>query len=519
MRSKMKRKNISWVYFFTMLFMWRAISAYAASPSDIPEIEITFPYVGNRVIIWLISEIHLLFAAFILGTPIFIVVCEYIGMRTKDQRYERLAKEVTKITLLCYAFTVLFGGMFALFLFTLYPKLTSYLLIKFFPIAVVTYSVLWVIESTLMYLYWYTWDTVGARRKGLHLAMGIGVNIAGFLTLAAINSIPSFMLTPPKPVEGATLWQLVNNATWIPLILHRLFGNVCFGGFIAAMIAGYMSIISKTEEDRAFYDWQGFVGTLIGIAFLLPLPIMGYIYSMEIYRYGAELGVYQMSDRLSMFFEINGILTGIIFVGANYYIWLSMKRITGAERFKSIIKAGFIVVFISNAIWVIPRHFIATMILEPGMGYADEAEMLARAELPSHLAFLSLMFAKNIAVTLIILITLLNYILYWRARKKGEIVWGKIDAMADYVLIFQSFTVIWLMAFMGAVRELNRKFYHVYLHIKDYTVDAFTPTLAYSSILTTIIAAIFFGLLSFATWLMLHKRDLVPKDLDAKDKL
>ncbi|MFZ3064727.1 MAG: hypothetical protein WA277_05530, partial [Nitrospirota bacterium] len=205
------------------------------------------------------------------------------------------------------------------------------------------------------------------------------------------------------------------------------------------------------------------------------------------------------------FYAINGILTGLLFLGANYYIWLSMKRITGAERFRTIIKAGFIVVFISNLIWVIPRHFIATMILEPGMGYNSEAEMVAQAELPNHLAFLALMPAKNIAVTLIILVTLLNYVLYWRALKTGKIVWGKIDAMADYVLIFQAFTVIWLMAFMGPVRELNRKFYHVYMHIKDYTPDAFSPTLAYSSVLTTIITWVFFGLLSLAIWLMLHK--------------
>ncbi|MEK6682888.1 MAG: cytochrome ubiquinol oxidase subunit I, partial [Nitrospirota bacterium] len=113
----MKKKNISLIYIFTsLLVLGLTISAYAAAQSDIPEVEITFPYIGNRVAIWIISEIHLLFGAFILGTPIFIVVCEYIGMRTKDMRYERLAKEVTKVTLLCYAFTVLFGGMFAMFL-------------------------------------------------------------------------------------------------------------------------------------------------------------------------------------------------------------------------------------------------------------------------------------------------------------------------------------------------------------------------------------------------------------------
>ena len=195
----MKCKKALRIQFLAAFFLLvLAFSGYASTLSDIPEVEpITFPYLGNRVAIWIISEIHLLFGAFILGTPIFIVVCEYIGMRSKDPRYERLAKEITKVTLFCYAFTVLFGGVFTLFLFGLYPILTAYLLNKFFPVAVIAYSVFFFSESVLMYMYWYTWDTLGARRKGLHLSMGVGVNILGLLTMAAINSVASFMLTPP----------------------------------------------------------------------------------------------------------------------------------------------------------------------------------------------------------------------------------------------------------------------------------------------------------------------------------
>src|SRR5437773_12458674 len=39
-----------------------------------------------------------------------------------------------------------------------------------------------------------------------------------------------------------------------------------------------------------------------------------------------------MADQLSMFFEMQGAMVGLIFLASNYYIWLSMKRIEGVER-------------------------------------------------------------------------------------------------------------------------------------------------------------------------------------------
>ena len=42
--------------------------------------------------------------------------------------------------------------------------------------------------------------------------------------------------------------------------LHRLVGNVTFGGFVAGLIAAYMYMGAKKEEERSYYDWMGFVG-------------------------------------------------------------------------------------------------------------------------------------------------------------------------------------------------------------------------------------------------------------------
>lgn len=471
------------------------ISAYRA---------VTFPLLGNRTTVWILAQMHLNFAAFILGAPIFIVISEWIGWRRADPRYERLARELTKVTAVAYSLTALTGGFFVFLLITLYPKVSVFLFTYFAPIWFLLYPVLFILESLLLYAYWYSWDRLQAR-KGLHVALGAALNVVGTLTMFAMNGIASFMNTPVKNYETATLWQLLNNFTWWPLNLHRFIANVTFGGFIAGLVAAYMYLTARDERDRAFYDWMGFVGNLIGLATFSLLAFPGYLYGLEIYQYDASLGIYMMSDRLSMFFEMQGILIGSLFLAGNYYIWLSLRRVTGAERFLPVVRASFAVILLCNAIWVTPRHFFATMILEPGMLPAgiSEAEYLARTELPPHLGFLALMPAKNTAAALTIVVTWVNYALYRTALRRGHITWGAIDPRAQYTLIFLAFNAIWTMGLMGAVRELIRKHFHVYLVMVDQTPEAYTPTLAFSSVLVTAITLLFFGLILFIIWLSL----------------
>ncbi len=465
-----------------------------AAYAQMPEVSPVSLGIGNRQVVWIVMQTHLLFAAFILGAPIFVVICEYIGMRSKDAKYDRLAKEVTKVTTICYSLTALFGGFALMVLLGLYPELTTYLFRRFFPVVGIIYPILFISETIILYSYWYTWD-IWKDKKGRHLILGILLNIVGMATMFAINAPTSFMNTPPRPLATATLWQVVNNYTWMPLNIHRTIANITFGGFITGLIAAYLYMASKKEEDKAFYDWMGYIGNLIGISTLLLLPVAGYIYGLEFYKYDASAGLYLMSDRLSMHWEINGMLTGAIFLAGNYYIWLSMKRIEGSEKFVPYMKAGFIILLICNAIWMTPRHFWPVMQVPE--------ELISRLELPPHLGFLALMKAKNAAALFTVLITLVNYILYRVAMKRGQIAWGKIDFASQYVLIFLGFTTIWLMTFMGSVRSFARKYFHVYLYIKDTTPESFTPTLAYTTMMTTIITLIFFVFVSFVIWLTL----------------
>lgn len=532
-------------------------AVYAQVPSA-PSIE--FPYTGNRAAVWVVAQLHILFAGFILGAPIFIVISEWLGYRKQDPRYDRLAKEVTKVTVILYSMTALTGGLFIFVLLATYPQFTTWLINHFFLIFAVIYPLLFIAETIVLYLYFYSWDALKGEKKGRHIAIGVLLNVIGTITLFIIDGPTSFMNTPAKATEGialvdfiqtASLWDKIFNYSWIPMNLHRLVGNVTFGGFIAGLIAAYMYMGAKKEEDRAYYDWMGFVGNLIGVGALLFLPFMGYLYAYELCDYDASICPYMMADQLSMFFEMQGAMVGLIFLGSNYYIWLSMKRVEGVERVRmslltvlvmvalpfvmtytwtlfpapdpkslavliplilipvvfarlvpltvssrTVIKVGFLMVVIGNAIWMTPHGFVATQAL------ATE-----HLELPSDWSWLALMPAKNSAAFTLVFVTVVNYILYNRAIRQGTIVWGKIDFTAQFVLVFLAFSMIWTMGLMGAIRSLLRKYFHTYNLVPDFTAESFTPTLSYSAWTVTGITLAFYLVVSFAIIVTLRATD------------
>ena len=522
-------------------------AAYAQTPG-LSAVE--FPYTGNRTAVWIVAQLHTLFGAFILGAPIFIVISEWLGYRKQDLRYDRLAKEVTKVTVILFSITALTGGLFIFVLLAAYPQFTSWFINQFYLVFAVIYPLLFIGGTIVLYAYFYTWDDWKGEKKGRHIALGVLLNLLCMVTMFVINGPTSFMNTPLKGegvspqdlLAAASLWEKIANQSWMPLNLHRIDGNVAFGGFVTGMIAAYMYMGAKTQEDRAYYDWMGFVGNLIAVGATLFQPFTGLLMAYEMCDYDFSFCPYMMADQLSMFFEMQGAMIGLMFLAINYYAWLSLKRIEGAERVRmtiltpivivalpfvmmavmniywipdpkgllfllplilapfllgrfipwtvsarTVIKIGFLMIIVSDAIWLTPRGFAATGAnLAPGL------------ELPSDWDILATMPAKVSAMFTLVFATVVNYILYNRAIKQGMIHWGKIDFTSQFVLIFLAFTSIWTMGLMGAVRSLVRKFFHTYSLVPDLTAESFTPTLSYSAWWITGITVVFFAVVSLA---------------------
>ncbi len=162
-----------------------------------------------------------------------------------------------------------------------------------------------------------------------------------------------------------SVWEAVNNFTWMPINVHRVIANIAFGGSVAAAYAAFKFLQADTDEERAHYDWMGYIGNFIAISAFLPLPFAGYWLAKEIYAYSQTLGLTMMGGAFSWLFIIQAILIGNLFLAANYYLWLGMGRVEGKQPIQKVIKYLLITIAVCFMVWATPRSIIATVVRDP----------------------------------------------------------------------------------------------------------------------------------------------------------
>src|SRR6266513_321414 len=156
-----------------------------------------FPVIGARQFIWITAEVHLMFAAFVLGVPMFAVVTEAIGIFGGDERYDRLSKEFTRLLLVAYSATAIWGAKLG------------------------------------------------------HWTLAILLNVWGTIVMFIANAWLTYMMSPPRDITPTTdpttikLWHAIANATWMPINVHRVIANVVFGGAIVGAYASYRFLAAR----------------------------------------------------------------------------------------------------------------------------------------------------------------------------------------------------------------------------------------------------------------------------------
>ena len=373
--------------------------------------------------IWAVAQLHLLFAAFVLAVPIFAFIVEAIGYKTGDLRYDRLAHEFTKLLSVSFSLTATFGAFLTFMLIILYPKFTNYLMSVFSP-TFLPYVLLFFVEAFFLYTYYYGW---GKFHPLVHLGLGLGLNIVGTAIMFIANAWLTFMMSPSGVSDtGAVLsvWDAVYNYTWMPINVHRVIANVAFGGSVAAAYAAFKFLQAKTDEERAHYDWMGYIGNFVAISAFLPLPFAGYWLAKEIYAYSQTLGLTMMGGAFSWLFIIQAVLIGNLFLAANYYLWLGMGRVEGTQPIQKVIKYLLIAIVLCFMVWATPRSIIATV---------SEIRAMGGSAHPI-LGFLGVMSAKNTAVNILILTTFMSFLLYRRTGKIATVAWAKTGHAAQLII-------------------------------------------------------------------------------------
>src|SRR3989449_804834 len=269
-----------------------------------------------------------------------------------------------------------------------------------------------------------------------------------------------------------------------------------------------------------------------------------------------------MGGFMSWLWVIQAFLIAVLFLTGNYYLWIGMGRIPGAERFRPYTKYLLIVLVLGAIVWGTPHTMIA-----------DSKELAAMGG--SHHPFLGalgVMSAKNTAVNLMILTTFLSFLMYRRANPRpvvpwadtrtriqgamfllaagivlfygirrdfvqaivrigysvsqvlavlscilfvtvidilmargaqslGAIQWGKMPPRSQYALFILAVTFTWLMGLMGFARSGIRQYWHVWQVVEDTSKYAATPALGYAARMISVCVLIFLSLVAFVFWL------------------
>ncbi len=521
-----------------------------------------FPFIGSRDWIWIIAQLHLNFAAFVLGVPIFAVVMEYLGWKRSDERLDRIAYDFTKLFTLAYTLTAIMGAIFMVSLPVLYPKFIDYLMKILGPTWWAYLAVMYG-EVLVCYSYFYSWKGM-KNKKGLHVGIGLLLNILGTLLLLITSAWVGFMTTPGGVNTAGELinrWQAIKTHMWLPLSLHRLVANVVFGAGIAAAYSAYRFITAETDEEKAYYDWMGYTSAIISIGVSLLLPGVGYLLGVEIYSFNEQMGIQLMGGFFAWLWVMQAILIGAILFFINYYLWISLHKMPGGERYFGYVKFLFIALLLGFAIWITP-HSIALSLEEarrtgayhPALGKLGVMASKNTAVIISYLAtFLSFAIFRMsnkeatvpwarkghgirlfiiVASTVVILalgvysylvssavrvkvlspiqfgvfflaivaLYLLDHFMYKGARITGEPRWGKMPERSQYALIAITVTFTWLMGMLGYMRAGARQYWHVYGIMKNTSPDAYLPTHGVASVMVTIVTLLFLILIAFVFW-------------------
>jgi cytochrome bd-type quinol oxidase subunit 1 len=208
------------------------------------------PYLGSGWVIGIIAIFHVMISQFAVGGGLYLPLAERKAMRIADPELRaawirQLASHSKFFLILTAVFGTVSGVGIWFAIGLTHPEATSTLIHNF----VFGWAMEWVfflIELTTIAVYYYTWNRIDER---LHLTVGWVYAVASFFTLAIINGILSFMLTPGDTWisiagtgnEAGKFWNAFFNPTYWPSLALR----IC----VCCSLAGVWALITSSRID------------------------------------------------------------------------------------------------------------------------------------------------------------------------------------------------------------------------------------------------------------------------------
>jgi cytochrome d ubiquinol oxidase subunit I len=409
----------------------------------VPIGDIEIAGIGKEVVIATLAQSHIFHAAFIAGILLIASVSEYLGVLTKQPKYDRFAKNAATTVILIFAVGSTIPIIFILALITLYPVFWSYLQNILFWVLFAE-AFMFVGEIILIYAWYASWDKLAYRKK-LHIVIGFMAAMLVIAQFTFINVVGSYLLTPPESPATNVAASYIN-ATFLPLNMHRFVGNISFAGFLIAGWGGFRYLRSTREADREYYDWMGHWGLVWGFGFLLLQPFIGYGYMKSIREHNSAAFEYLMQGDKSWLFNLLAIELTIMAVASVAYC---LHKVKFAEKpmptLRNMTMGALAFMGLFGLLNVIPSD----LYLVPQIG-------LVLGEKGSLIPLGSMYPWKYIGLIGMMLVGVFALGLYLKATT-GGFQWGRASRWSQYALVVTAVTVVFTMLTMGYARETSRR--------------------------------------------------------------
>jgi cytochrome bd-type quinol oxidase subunit 1 len=284
-----------------------------------------WPVLGNYVPVGILFGIHILIAEYSLGALTLACLMELRGLSSGEERHLRYARAAANSYYLVFSLGATFAVFAVVAIAGMWGQVWGVLMNRFFLTVAIAFGLFLVLAPLLV-----LWrNTFGKMRPGRHALLGLTVLFWQTLFMVLIVELDAFDLTPAR----TGLLQSALNPAYIPLLLHRLVGNVSWTALLLAGVAVVRLARAGDEGERWFQSWAARVNLRIGVATAIAMPLIGFAL-VETFKQ-TQVGIFDnlVHGAAAYLFVIQSAMLGVVFVAGNVALAWEHPGPRGADLF------------------------------------------------------------------------------------------------------------------------------------------------------------------------------------------
>ena len=307
-----------------------------------------WPVTGNYIPVGILFGLHILIAEYSLGAITLASAMELLHLRSGAERHIRYARALGNSYYLVFSLGATWAVFAVMAIAGLWGQVWGVLMNRFFGTVAIAFGLFLVLAPLLV---WWR-NSFGTMRAGRHALLGVAVLFWQTLFMVLIVELDAFNITPAR----TGLIQSTLNPAYIPLLVHRLIGNVSWTALFLAGFAVLRMMRAADDRERWFQSWAARVNLRIGVITGVFMPIGGFALVETLRQTQAGYFANLVSGSAAYLFILQAVLLGAVFVGAN--VALAWEQ-PGARGPDAMGRAAVLVSAAGFALGVLPSQLLA----------------------------------------------------------------------------------------------------------------------------------------------------------------